>query len=190
MSVLGLTSLMSQTDCFSSLITYPHHYRRQQKMTGAETVEVVTFRAEFALIFAALNREWIERYFVIEDADLAIFKDPFAAIVKPGGQIFFALVGDEVLGTCAVIRQDSRIYELAKMAVSPQARGRGLGSRLIKAAIDFAQAAGAETLMLLSNSRLEPALRLYEKSGFRYVPVSHTHDYSRVDVQMELNLIA
>ncbi len=159
-------------------------------MTGAETVEVVPFRAEFAPTFAALNREWIERYFVIEEADLAIFKDPFSAIVKPGGQIFFAILDDEVLGTCAVIRQDSRVYELAKMAVSPQARGHGLGSRLIKAAIDFARAAGAETLMLLSNSRLEPALRLYEKSGFRYVPVSHAHDYSRVDVQMELNLKA
>jgi putative acetyltransferase len=174
----------------SSLITSPHQFLRQQKMTGAETVEVVPFRVEFAPAFAALNREWIERYFVIEGADLAIFKDPFAAIVKPGGQIFFAILGDEVLGTCAVIRQDSRVYELAKMAVSPFAQGRGLGSRLIKAAISFARTAGAETLMLLSNSRLEPALRLYEKSGFRYAPVSHAHDYSRVDVQMELNLRA
>src|SRR5258705_2081076 len=159
-------------------------------MTGAETVEVVPFRIEFAPIFAALNRQWIERYFVIEEADLEVFKDPFATIVDPGGQIFFAIQADEVLGTCAVIRQDSRVYELAKMAVNPRAQGRGLGSRLIKAAIGFARAAGAETLILLSNSRLEPALRLYEKSGFRYVPVSHAHDYSRVDVQMELNLKA
>jgi putative acetyltransferase len=187
---------MSQTDCFSPLITHhlsliiTYHYLRQQKMTGADPVEVVPFRSEYASSFAALNREWIERYFVIEEADLAIFKDPFAAIVKPGGQIFFAILGNEVLGTCAVIRQDSRVYELAKMAVSPFAQGRGLGSRLIKAAISFARTAGAETLMLLSNSRLEPALRLYEKSGFRYVPVSHAHDYSRVDVQMELNLRA
>jgi 8-oxo-dGTP diphosphatase len=74
------------------------------------------------------------------------------------------------------------------MAVSPEAQGRGYGNLLIEVAIEFARSAGAETLMLLSNSRLGPALRLYEKYGFRHVPVSPDHEYSRVDVQMELCL--
>jgi streptomycin 6-kinase len=155
-------------------------------MLPSGTVEVVPFREDLAHHFAALNREWIERYFVLEEADLTVFKDPHRTIVEPGGQIFFVISDDDVVGTCAVIRHDSRVYELAKMAVAPRAQGRGYSNLLAKAAIEFAQKAAAQTLMLLSNSRLGPALRLYEKHGFKYVPVSDAHEYSRVDLQMEL----
>ena len=157
-------------------------------MNNGETVAVVPFRDELAHHFAALNREWIERYFAIENADLIVFKDPRATVVEPGGQIFFVVLAGDVLGTCAVIRHDSSNYELAKMAVSPRAQGRGYGSLLVQAAIEFARDAGAQILTLLSNSRLRPALHLYEKHGFRYVPVSEAHEYTRVDVQMEFSL--
>jgi hypothetical protein len=96
------------------------------------TPQVVPFRTDLAHYFGALNREWIERYFVVEEADLIVFNDPLTAIVEPGGQIFFVTVGDEVFGTCAVIRCNSKLYELAKMAVSPVARGRGYGISSLK----------------------------------------------------------
>ena len=155
-------------------------------MRPSGTVVVVPFRDDLAQHFAALNREWIERYFVIEEADVVVFKDPRGTIVEPGGQIFFVISDEDVVGACAVIRHDSRVYELAKMAVAPRAQGRGYSNLLANAVIEFARKAGAQTLMLLSNSRLEPALRLYEKHGFKYVPVGDAHEYSRVDVQMEL----
>ena len=88
------------------------------------------------------------------------------------------------------MRHGGGVYELAKMAVSPRAQGRGYGDLLVGAAVEFARAAGAEVLMLLSNSRLQTALRLYEKHGFRHVPVSAGRHYARVDVQMELRLAA
>jgi GNAT superfamily N-acetyltransferase len=155
-------------------------------MRPSASVVVVPFRDDLTQHFAALNREWIERYFVLEEADVAVFKDPRSTIVEPGGQIFFVISDDDVVGACAVIRHDSRVYELAKMAVAPRAQGRGYSNLLATAAIEFARNAGAQTLMLLSNSRLRRALRLYEKHGFKYVPVSDAHEYSRVDVQMEL----
>jgi GNAT superfamily N-acetyltransferase len=155
-------------------------------MNPYKTVEVIPFRDELAHSFEALNREWIERFFTVEEADLVAFRDPFGIIVQPGGQIFFVVAGDDVLGTCAVIRHEEGVYELAKMAVSPLAQGRGYGGLLVEAVIAFARKAGASKLMLLSNTRLPSALRLYEKHGFRYVPVTEGHHYSRVDVQMEL----
>jgi putative acetyltransferase len=155
-------------------------------MHPSGTVVVVPFRDDLAQYFAALNREWIEHYFVLEEADLTVFKDPRGTIVEPGGQIFFVISDGDVVGACAVIRHDNRVYELAKMAVAHRAQGRGYSNLLAKAAIEFARKAGAQTLMLLSNSRLGPALRLYEKHGFKYVPVNDAHEYSRVDVQMEL----
>jgi len=153
-----------------------------------QIVEIVPFNETLAPHFETLNREWIERYFAIEAADRVLFADPFTAIVKPGGQIFFVVAGEQVVGTCAVVRHDARVYELAKMAVSPEAQGLGYGSRLMEAAIEFARKAGAETLVLLTNSILGPALRLYENHGFKRVAVSISDEYVRADVQMELSL--
>ena len=150
--------------------------------------EVVRFQPELAEHFASLNRAWIEQYFVMEEADHSIFRDPYKEVVEPGGEIFFVVNEGNVLGTCAVIKIDDRVFELAKMAVSEAARGRGYGDRLIESAISFAREAGAERLMLLSNTKLRPAIKLYEKHGFKSVPISDAHDYARVDIQMELEL--
>jgi GNAT superfamily N-acetyltransferase len=153
--------------------------------------EIVGWRPEFRADFERLNREWIEGYFALEQGDVRVFDDPAGQIVAPGGQVFFLLdeEGRGVLGTCAVIRHDAQTYELAKMAVAPAARGRGLGDRLVEAAIAFARDAGARRLLLVSNTRLGPALTLYRKHGFRQVPLDPANGYSRADIQLELPLI-
>ena len=55
------------------------------------------------------------------------------------------------------------------------------------AVLDKARELGASWMELLSNSRLTPALKLYEKLGFRHVPVPPTL-YQRTDVKMVLDL--
>lgn len=150
---------------------------------------IVRWRNDLAPAFEALNREWIERWFTVEEGDRAAFADPRGTIIEPGGEIFFVLDdAGEPLGTCALIRHDESTLELAKMAVSPRARGRGYGDLLMHAAIDFARGSGAEVLMLVTNSALAPALGLYEKHGFRRVPLGDGLGYTRADVQMELSL--
>src|SRR6476660_9871795 len=106
-------------------------------------VEVVQFRPELAPYFESLNREWIEQYFEIEEADERVFGNPLKEIIEPGGQIFFVIVNGKPLGTCAVMRLDDQVYEIAKMAVSTGAQGRGHSNLLMKSAIDFAKHAGA-----------------------------------------------
>ncbi|MBP2648607.1 MAG: MarR family transcriptional regulator [Gemmatimonadetes bacterium] len=151
-------------------------------------VRITPFDPSLAPHFARLNREWIERYFVLEPADLAVLDDPESAIIDPGGMIYFALVGDEVVGTCAVLPHADGTLELAKMAVSPAAQGRGVGRLLGEACVAFARQTGAHTLMLLSNSRLAPALHLYETLGFRHAPVPDGVEYARADVHMVMPL--
>ncbi len=152
------------------------------------TAELVSWRPEYRIHFERLNREWIEQYFAVEEEDRKVFGDPESAIVAPGGQIFFLVDEEGVRGTCAVVRHDAETYELAKMAVSPAARGRGYGDRLVEAVVAFARGAGARRVMLVSNSRLAPALTLYRKHGFHDVPLDPANGYSRADVQMELPL--
>jgi ribosomal protein S18 acetylase RimI-like enzyme len=55
-------------------------------------------------------------------------------------------------------------------AVSPNARGRGIGTELVTAAIDLARALGARSIALHTASFMEAAMRLYERSGFQREP--------------------
>jgi GNAT superfamily N-acetyltransferase len=102
-------------------------------------VRLVSWRPELRSDFERLNREWIERYFAVEEEDRRVFADPEGEIVGPGGQVFFLLDEGGVRGTCAVVRHEGETFELAKMAVDPAVRGLGYGDRLMEAAIAFAR---------------------------------------------------
>jgi ribosomal protein S18 acetylase RimI-like enzyme len=153
-------------------------------------VKVVPYREEFRSAFEQLNREWIEAHFVLENPDREVFRDPVAKIVHPGGEIFFVVERGTVQGTCAVIRHNPVECEIAKMAVAPAARGRGFGDLLMEAAIGFARSRGARRVIIVSNTVLEPAIRLYQKHGFSRVPLVDDGRYRRANIRLELELSA
>jgi putative acetyltransferase len=155
---------------------------------ASPSVRLVPYRDEYRAAFEQLNRDWIETYFVLEDPDREVFSDPRAKILNPGGQIFFLVEEDQVQGTCAVIRQSTDEYEIAKMAVAPAARGRGFGDLLMEAAVGFAGEVGARRLVIVSNTVLEPAIRLYEKHGFVRVPLTTDSRYRRANIRLEREL--
>ena len=149
-------------------------------------VEIVTFRDEFAEAFASLNYEWIESTYGVEEHDREILDAPFEKIIKPGGQIFFALADDTVAGTAALENQGPDAFELVKMAVSPKFRGLGIGDRLMNACIEYALLAKRSRITLDSNTKQAAAICLYRKYGFREVPLDPNSPYSRVNIRMEL----
>lgn len=156
---------------------------------GSESPPVVVpYREEFRSTFEALNREWIERYFGLEEADHEILGDPRGKILDAGGQVFFVLDRGEVKGTCAVLRHTADECEIAKMAVAPDARGRGFGDLLMEACMDFARLQGARRMSIVSNTILEPAIRLYRKHGFVEVPLAQDARYRRANIRLELEL--
>ena len=155
--------------------------------SGTLPVRIVDFETRHRDAFRTLNVEWITTYFAMEAADHEALDDPAASILLPGGSILMAEQGDQVLGTVALIRIPPDGVELAKMAVAPAARGRGIGLLLGRAAVERAQRMGARRVELLTNSTLQPALRLYRRLGFLEVPVGRT-EYRRADVKMVLKL--
>jgi len=145
--------------------------------------------ADDAEAFRALNEEWIARYFVVEEQDRRQLDDPVAAYIATGGQILIAESGGRRIGCVALVPDGSGAYELSKMAVSPDAQGRGIGRRLLAAAIDYAREVGAASLFLGSSTKLENAVHLYEELGFRHVAPETLHmPYARADVFMQLVL--
>jgi putative acetyltransferase len=149
---------------------------------------VVPYREELRGAFEELNREWIEAHFTLEPADREVLDDPRGKILEPGGQVLFVLEGGEVKGTCAVLRHSREECEIAKMAVAPAARGRGFGDLLMVACIAFARSIGAHRITILSNTVLEPAIRLYRKHGFVPVPFAADPRFQRANIRLELQL--
>jgi len=149
-------------------------------------ITVAPFRRELAGDFRRLNLDWIERLFAVEEPDRKVLDDPEQAVVAKGGMIFFALDGNAVVGTVAMVRITDARYELAKMAVASSHQRRGIGELLGRACKEWAAGKGVQTIFLETNSRLANAIRLYERLGFRHAVDPHPSDYARADVYMEL----
>jgi len=157
-------------------------------MPASHDVLIETFRPSDQQAFAELNRAWLTEYGLLEAPDERQLANPVQEIIGPGGQIFVARRSGEVVGTCAVLPHDAAVLELLKLAVAPEAQGLGLGRRLVEACLAYARDRGARRLVLLSNSRLGAALRLYEGLGFRRLPLPPDAAYVTADVYMELDL--
>lgn len=155
-------------------------------------VLVSAYSPEYQPDFKRLNIEWIEHYFTIEPHDLEQLNQPELYILPNDGQIFLAKLNDEVVGCVAMINtsepgQSNLRFELAKMAVSPIVRGKGIGRQLCLAAIEYARQLGVDMIWLESNRILTPALAMYAQVGFREVPSVPT-PYARADIRMEMVL--
>lgn len=152
--------------------------------------ELIEYRPDLRHDFERLNLPWLEEHSLLEPLDLEYLRDPGGRILAGGGQVFFAVRGAAVLGTCAAIRISASRFELAKLAVDPAARGFGAGRRLCEAVIQYARQNGAKEIVLTSNTALSTAIRLYESLGFRHEPVPPDVQYVTADVFMRMMLDA
>ncbi len=152
------------------------------------SIRIEPYSAEYRDAFYRLNEEWITTYFQMEPLDHQALEDPQKYILDRGGHIFVATVDTEPLGVCALIRRDDLdCYELGKMAVSPKAQGEGLGWKLGRAVVEKARELGARRILLETNTVLVPAVRLYQKLGFRELEGAESL-YDRCNIIMELPL--
>lgn len=102
-------------------------------------------------------------------------------------EAFYCLVDEEkVIGTVALKKIDAYTVELKALYLDKAYRGQHLGTRLIKAAIDEANARGFKVMVLDSMSKYQEALRLYEKCGFRNTERFNDNVYADVFMKLEL----
>jgi ribosomal protein S18 acetylase RimI-like enzyme len=148
--------------------------------------ELVEYRPELRPDFERLNRLWLEDHSLLEPVDLEYLREPERLILADGGQVYFAMQGANVVGTCAAIPISSTTWELAKLSVDPSARGHGLGRRLCEAVLTYARAAGAAEVVLTSHTALVEALHLYESMGFQRAPLPADIRYETANVFMRL----
>ena len=79
-----------------------------------------------------------------------------------------------MIGTVAMIKSSDKIYELAKMTVKKNFRGKGVANLLMDRCIEFATEQKAVQIFLISNDSLVIARNLYDKYGFKEVALDLT----------------
>lgn len=152
-------------------------------------VSIVPYRLDHRQAWFDLNEAWISRYFVMEPADYKSLRDPEGYILDKGGHILIAERDGKAIGTCALIKMNHPRfdYELAKMCVSPEAHGSGVGYRICQATLELARTLGARCVYLETNHQLTPAISLYRKLGFTDVEGLQS-PYARCDVKLAVAL--
>ena len=118
-------------------------------------------------IISALNRELKERY----PEDGATHFGLEANEVKEGSGAFFIAWNDsEPIGCWAIRLIDSGTAEIKRMYVAPQARGLGIGYKILMTLESEAIHIDADKLVLETGERQPESLALYKKAGFVRVP--------------------
>jgi len=155
-----------------------------EKINSEKGITIVPFKNQHATPFYDLNIEWLETYFYVEDYDREVLSQPLKFIIEPGGHIFSAIENNKVLGTVALLKRDEGVFELSKMAVLSNQRGKRIGQQLMQYCIDYAREHNFKGLYLYSNTVLENAIHIYRKFGFQEVPIPEDNPYKRSNIRM------
>ena len=119
--------------------------------------------------------------------------DDMTAAYRQDDTIYFvAEWNGEVIGGAGIGKlpgEPDEYCELQKMYILSQARGKGVGRRLMEACLDFARKSGYKKCYLETFSYMRNARKLYEKNGFNYIktPRGNT-SHTACDVWMEMDL--
>lgn len=98
---------------------------------------------------------------------------------KPGSIYYVALIDGKIVGGGGIFPSDglpSDTCELVKMYLLPEARGKGVGRKLIDLCVTFAKQSGYSQIYIESMPELKKALSVYEQFGFKYLkqPLGNT----------------
>jgi DNA-binding MarR family transcriptional regulator/GNAT superfamily N-acetyltransferase len=95
-------------------------------------------------------------------------------------RVWIAELDGRPVGCVMCVRDDApATARLRLLLVEPDARGLGIGDRLVTAVVDFARDAGYRDLVLWTNDILAAARRIYRRHGFVLVAEKPHHSFGK-----------
>jgi len=82
---------------------------------------------------------------------------------------WIAEVDGNPMGSVFLVKETDEVARLRLLLVEPEARGRGIGSRLVNECIAFARDTGYRALTLSTEANRDAAQHIYRKAGFQLV---------------------
>jgi DNA-binding MarR family transcriptional regulator/GNAT superfamily N-acetyltransferase len=163
--------------------------RRSALVTSMQTVERLLLTSQVTIAAedpATPDARWcIEQYFAELAERFASGFDPARSIpataedlTPPTGLLLIARRRDQPVGCGALKLHGSEPAELKRMWVSPDARGLGLGRRLLSSLEEAASDAGASAIHLETNGFLTEAIALYRNAGYAEVDAFNSEPYA------------
>lgn len=135
------------------------------------------------------DADWLveqhQRSYAASDGFDASFGEAVAAILAafeaehdPAHErAFIAWRGDHRLGSIFCVRLDVQTAKLRLFLVLPEARGQGLGARLLKTCMGWARARGYRKMELWTHESHRAATALYAKAGWTCTASRPIHNY-------------
>jgi DNA-binding MarR family transcriptional regulator/GNAT superfamily N-acetyltransferase len=135
---------------------------------------------------SSIDAQWcLKQYFAELDArfetgfnaSLSISADA-DELTPPAGALLIARVRARPVGCGALKFHPGAPAELKRMWVAPEARGLGLGRRILRELEQLARGGGVQVVRLETNRALSEAIALYRGSGFREVAAFNDEPYA------------
>ena len=96
-------------------------------------------------------------------------EEALRAAATKGSKFYLALEGDEMVGFCQMVPQVGERAELNRIVIFPGHMGMGLGSQLLKFALEDQARDGRREVIVYAGKDEHIARAFYEKNGFEFV---------------------
>jgi len=157
-------------------------------MDRTDKVEIVPFEDRYATEFKRLNIKWLNKYDLLELADLNNLHSTQQAIIDRGGWSLLALINGEVVGTCAILKTTSDTAEFSNLVFIHDTFEKKIGELLTIASINLAQQMKVKKIYLALNKKLKQTIRFCESFGFKHLSIPGTNRYRIDEICMELKM--
>lgn len=116
--------------------------------------------------------------------ELLLLADPSEEKIRSyihEGSILVAESQDEVVGVVVLIQKDDKAIEIVNIAVREDVQGKGIGKKLIHAAIQFAKKQKAISIEIGTGNSSLAQLGIYQRCGFRIIEIWHDYFIDNYD---------
>ena len=158
-------------------------------LTNDLQMEIIPYESKYNQAFVDLNFAWLEKYFEVEPYDKKQLQLCNEMIIKPGGCIYLGIINGIPIGSYALVKVNHKTCELSKMTIKEPYQGNGLGKQLVEHGIATAKKMNFEVMVLYTHRKLQNAIHIYRKYGFKDIEVETNCPYLRCNTKMELKLV-